>query len=205
MVFGVVTIKENVMETTPTNATDIKTVCKQRRHHLKAKRETKESLFDPKRFKATRQVRQSTLALLAENLEDYITANYLLVRRRVNEKTVKTYVFLVLRNFANPDWIRRLVHRIVPLIETDVNCTESDCTCKACASSLVRGIRRRGFGYIKEVDLEKTVEQLMQQGFTCSLRGLPPTKRQRRALRSRENNTLQKQCWVNCYLNLQLS
>lgn len=186
MIFTLVTIKANAMENASNSfsITDIKEECMQGWHHLKTKRETKQLLCDPKKFKATRTVRNSNLALLAENLEDFVTPNYLLVRRRVHNKTVKTYVYLVFRNFAKLDWMRTLVHRIVPLIETDVQCIDYHCPCRACASKLVRGIKRRGFGYIKEEDIETTVDHLIQQGYDCSLRGLPPTRAQRRTLRS---------------------
>jgi hypothetical protein len=132
-------------------------------------------LSDPRRFKPTKRVRKSTLELLARNLKDYIGKEILVVRKQKQEKTVKTYVYLVFKDETELDWIRNIVHQILPLTETAAKeCNNDECTCKAC--DVVTGrrrIKRRGFGYLHESDLIQHKGLLEEQGYVCSVSTLP--------------------------------
>ncbi len=130
---------------------------------------------DPRTFKPTKRVRKSTLALLAANLKNYIYKDFLIVRKQKRSSTVKTYVYLVFREQTDLRWMKKIVHRILPLTETVKKCSNGGgCTCVACAvGEKKRVLKRRGFGYIRESDLHRLKRDLEAQGYVCSIEPLP--------------------------------
>ncbi len=132
-------------------------------------------LVDPTTFKPTKRVRKSTLALLATNLKNYISKDFLIVRKRKQSSTVKTYVYLVFRDQTDLRWMKRIVHRILPLTETVKKCKNGGCICVACAvvGEKKRVLKRRGFGYVRESDLQRQKQDLEARGYVCSIEPLP--------------------------------
>jgi len=126
-------------------------------------------LNDVKKFKPTKRQPSSVLKYIFRNLYDVIH-EYILVRKLVAGKTVKTYIYLVFKDSVDLKHMKYLVHNSVPYIEIDRKCTNPHCTCKTCPSTIEKGRKRRGFGYISVSDLSKTVSRLQNSGFTCMIK-----------------------------------
>lgn len=177
------TIEGNTTEVQEEMITNIKPVRAHRKRHLKVSSERKQSLTDIRQFKPTRQVAKSLLKILHLNLIDFISWKYLLVRKEVLSKTVKTYLFLIFNSGSDLQWMRRIVHNIFPSIEVDGQCKTPDCTCKASRVGKPRVIKRRGFGYICEENVEETIETLKKQGYVVSVEYLPWLKKKEKRQR----------------------
>lgn len=133
-------------------------------------------LNDPRKFKATKRLPVACLKIVSKNLSNVIGDCYLLVRKRINNKTVKTYIFLVFKDFTNLEHVCNIVHKSVPYIEIDNRCKNPCCTCSTCSLKIEKGRKRRGFGYISESDIQGTINHLQSIGFSSEIKKLPATK-----------------------------
>ena len=134
------------------------------------------SLNDPKKFKPTKRQASFVLKTIFNNLSDVIIQNYLLVRKQVHGKTVKTYYFLIFKNHTNLIHACSLVHQIVPQIEINNFCSVPSCTCQTCSSKIEQGKKRRGFGYIHQSEISETINRLQRAGFIAEVKQLPQNK-----------------------------
>jgi hypothetical protein len=141
-------------------------------------------LGDITKFRDTRRVSKPTIELIYSNLRNYLTDKYIYVIRKTKgqiQRTLKTYTFLVFKENTDLLWARKLVHQIVPLVEIDTNCFRIDCTCKGSINhsntkATKRRPKRRGFGYITETNLNKTILKLEQHHITCVIKTLAKPK-----------------------------
>ena len=143
----------------------------------------RESLSNPSKFKPTKRISKSYLRLLAGNLSSFVTDRYILVKRYSGQKFVKSYVYLIFQSHTDLFWVRKLVHKILPRIETEIQCLDSECSCKGHPLDTVKRIKRRGFGYIKEHSLADTISSLNSKGFVCSVKPLPASRRKSLSVR----------------------
>lgn len=168
---------------------DINTKPKIKERRVQSSKQTgqEQSLVDIKKFKPTRTVAKPLLKLLSSNLRKFISDKYLLVTRQVFSQVreapiiVKTYVFLVFKNQTDLRWMRKAVHKILPLIEIDDDCESSDCVCKAtnrCLKrSLKRKLKRQGFGYLHEKDIASVESQARELDYDFRIKRLPTVRR----------------------------
>ena len=146
-------------------------------------------LSDLTKLKFTRRVSKSTIELIYSNLRNYISDKYIYVRRNTIQKgipkTLKTYTFLVFKDNTDLHWARKLIHQIVPRIEIDINCSRVDCTCKGSIDNSKpkpptnRYLKRKGFGYITEKNIDSTILKLNLQDTTSVIKTLPKRKPRR--------------------------
>jgi hypothetical protein len=176
-------IKDDTIDVQEETITNINPVQAHRKRHLKVSSKREHSLTDIRQFKPTRQVAKSLLRILHMNLIDFISWKYLLVRKEVLSKTVKTYLFLIFNSGTDLQWMRRIVHNIFPFVEIDGQCKTPDCTCKASRVGKPRVVKRRGFGYICEDNIEETIATLKKQGYVVSVEYLPWLKKQEKRQR----------------------
>ena len=165
------------------NAIVIKRQSKREQMKLEACRE---SLSNPSKFKPTKRISKSYLRLLTGNLSAFVADKYILAKRYSGQKFVKSYVYLIFQSHTDLFWVRKLVHKILPLIETEIQCLDSECSCKGHPPDTVKRIKRRGFGYIKEHNLADTISSLNSKGFVCSVKPLPAFKRKSPTVRGVE-------------------
>lgn len=141
-------------------------------------------LNNPKKFKPTKRQAAKVLKTISEKLPGVIEDRYILVRKRVNNKTLKTYIYLVFKENTNLESICNCVHKLVPCVEIDWKCRNPSCTCHSCASEIEKGRKRRGFGYICSSDVTDIIQQLQNLGFLCEIKKLPTFECKTKAIRN---------------------